>query len=99
MSRPRHYWYYEVKGLIKKSKKTKDELTLQATILNTAMIQAETETLKLPNGDLRMKAVRDILIDQKSTINRVCEEVNYEERTVQSWISSYVNLVGKKAGY
>lgn len=98
MSRPRHYWYNVVKSLIKKSKYV-DDISLQATILNTAMIQAEKETLKLPNGDLRMKAVKAILIDQTSSIECVCEEVNYQERTVQSWISSYVNLVGKKAGY
>lgn len=98
MSKPRYYWYNIVKGLIKKSKHVKD-ISLQATILNTAMIQAEIETLKLPNGDLRMYAVRELLIDQNSTIERVCEKVNYQERTVQGWISSYVNLVGKKAGY
>lgn len=98
MSRPRYYWYNIVKGLIKKSKSIK-EISLQSTILNTAMIQAEKETLKLPNGELRMKAVRSLLIDQNSTIERVCDEVNYQERTVQGWISSYVNLVGKKAGY
>lgn len=99
MSKPRYYWYNIVKGLIKKSKDTKDELTLQSTILNTAMIQAEKETLKLPNGDLRMRAVKALLIDQTKTLKGVCEDVNYQERTVQGWISSYVNLVGKKAGY
>lgn len=98
MSKPRYYWYNIVKGLIKKSSSI-SEISLQSTILNTAMIQAETDTLKLPNGDLRMYAVRALLIDQNSTIERVCEEVNYQERTVQGWISSYVNLVGKKAGY
>lgn len=98
MSKPRYYWYNIVKGLIKKSKHIED-ISLQSTILNTAMIQAEKETLKLPNGELRMKAVKEILIDQTSTIERVCDEVNYQERTVQGWISSYVNMVGKKAGY
>lgn len=98
MSKPRYYWYNTVKGLIKKSKYVTD-ISLQSTILNTAMLQAEIETRKLPNGDLRMYAVRELLIDQNSTIERVCDEVNYQERTVQSWISSYVNMVGKKAGY
>lgn len=98
MSKPRYYWYNIVKGLIKKSNEVK-EISLQSTILNTAMIQAEKETLKLPNGDLRMIAVRALLIDQNSTIERVCDVVNYQERTVQGWISSYVNLVGKKAGF
>lgn len=98
MSKPKYYWYNIVKGLIKKSKEVK-EISLQSTILNTAMIQAEKETLKLPNGELRMYAVKELLIDNTSTIERVCAEVNYQERTVQGWISSYVNLVGKKAGY
>lgn len=98
MSKPRYYWYNIVKGLIKKSN-TIEEKSIQSSILSVAMLQAEKETLQLPNGELRMKAIKALLIDQTKTLKGVCEDVNYQERTVQGWISSYVNLVGKKAGY
>ncbi len=81
------------------SDKIAGESSLQAYISMKAMRDAEAETLKLPNGELRMKAVRDVLIKKTKTYEGVALEVNYNWRTVQNWVNKYINLVGKKAGY
>lgn len=99
MGRPRYYWYGIVRQMIMASKKLESEKSVQSAIFSNAMRDAKNETLKLPNGELRVKAVDDVLINKTKTIEGVSQEVHYEHRTVQGWINSYVNLVGKKAGY
>ena len=99
MSKPKHYWYGNVKKLIMSSDQLKKDRTLQATIMLHAIEDATEETLKLPNGQERMRAVDEILIRKTKTIDGVTQELHYEDRTVRGWIQSYVNLVGRKAGY
>lgn len=99
MSRPRYYWYGSIRKMIMSLDLVKKERTLQATIFTRALEDAIEETKKLPNGDLRLKAVEEILIKKTKTYEGVALEVNYESRTVQNWVTSFVNLVGKKAGY
>lgn len=99
MSQPRYYWYEAVKKMIKMYPKIKNEHTVQATIFGHAIEDALEETKKLPNGDLRVKAVMDILIDQTSTYEGVGLQIHYDWRTIQNWVNSFVKLVGKKAGY
>lgn len=99
MSRPRHYWYGSIKKMIMLSDTVKGERTLQATIFMHALEDALEETAKLPNGELRLKAVDEILIKKTKTYDGVALEVNYERKTVQNWITSFINLVGKKAGF
>jgi len=96
--KPKYYWYGIVKKQIMQSPYV-IEHSLQSTIIANAMKDANKETMNLPNGKLRLKAVKDILIDKRSTYEGVGMELGYEWHTVQSWINSYVNLVGKKAGY
>lgn len=99
MSKPRHYWYGSVRKMIMCSKEVQNERTLQATIFSHALEDAFEETRKLPNGDLRIKAVEEILIKKTKTYEGVAFELYYDKRTIQSWVNSFVNLVGKKAGY
>lgn len=99
MGRPRYYWYGIVRQMIMATDKVKDERSMQSAIFTNAMNDAMEETLKLPNGKLRVKAVGEVLIKKTKTIEGVAQEVHYEHRTVQGWINSFVNLVGKKAGY
>lgn len=99
MSRPRHYWYGIVRQMIMRSEELKTDKSLQATIFLNAMRDAEEETLKLPNGDLKMKAVRDVLINKTRTYEGVAQDIHYDCNTVQKWVNKFVNLVGKKAGY
>ena len=72
---------------------------IQSQFIRLAMADAKEETLKLPNGHERMKAVEDILIKKTKTVEGEALELNYSWRTVQNWINSYVNMVGRKAGY
>lgn len=99
MSKPRHYWYGSVRKMIMSSKEIESERTFQATMFKNALEDAFEETRKLPNGDLRIKAVEDILIKKTKTYDGVALELYYDKRTIQSWVNSFVNLVGKKAGY
>lgn len=96
--RPKHYWYGIVKKQISMNKKA-DKTKLQTLIIETAIQEANKETLKLPNGELRLRAVNDILIAQRHNYEGVAYELNYSEKTIKNWINSYVNLVGRKAGY
>lgn len=96
--KPKYWWYGIVKKQIMMYKKSPAD-TLQAGILEKAMRDANRETKKLPNGDLRLKAVNDVLIEQKRTYDGVSMELNYSERVIRNWVNSYINLVGKKAGY
>jgi len=97
MSRPRYYWY----GIVRK------QIRLNATIdqseqsdkIRDAMKATEQEFKKLPDGELRLKAVKDILIDNRLTYEGEALEINYSWQTVKGWINSYVNSVGRKAGY
>lgn len=98
MSRPRHYWYSFVKKMIMSPEIWEDK-SLQAAVFRNAIKDATDETLAFPDGELRMKAVNEILIQKIRTYEGVGQEMNYDARTIQRWINCYVNLVGKKAGY
>lgn len=97
MSKPRYKWYGVIKKLIMTEYYLGD--TEQARQLKKAMDDARKETALLHNGDLRLKAIDLILIDKTMTYEGVAQEVNYEARNVQRWINTYINAVGKKAGY
>lgn len=99
MSRPKHFWYGNIRHLIMNIERFASENSMQSAIFLNAMREADEETKKLPNGELRLKAVNDVLIAKTKTMEGVAQDVHYETRTVQGWINSYVNLVGKKAGY
>lgn len=99
MSKPKHYWYGSVRKMIMSASEVEKEKTLQAVIFNHALEDAFEETRKLPNGDKRIKAVEDILIHKTKTYDGVAMDMFYDKRTIQSWVNSFVNLVGKKAGY
>lgn len=98
MSNSKYYWYSLVKKMIM-TPQVANERSLQASVLRNAMQEAEEATLKLPDGQMRMLAVRKILLEQTMTYERFEIEYHYCRRTIQKWINSYVKLVGKRAGY
>lgn len=98
MSRPKHEWYGFIRMKISRYK-SETEKTMQNAIFSNAIADAMEETAKLPNGDLRLKAVSEILIRKTKTYEGMAQELHYDYRTIQNWINSFVNLVGKKAGY
>ncbi|MCQ2369243.1 MAG: hypothetical protein MJ007_02065 [Paludibacteraceae bacterium] len=97
--RPRYYWYGVVWKMITLYKKLQTEDTDQAKLMVEAIDEALAETRAMPDGDLREKAINDILIDRVKTYDGVALDVHYSSITVQRWVNSFVNLVGKKAGY
>ena len=99
MSRPRYYWYGNVKKMIMKHDILENDRSLQASILRFAIEEAMDETAKLPHGEERIQAIDDILFKNEKSYESVAREFHYEQRTIQGWITSFVNLVGKKAGY
>lgn len=98
MSRPKHYYYGNVKKLIMMSNEL-PENRIQTAFIKMAIKDATEETLKLPNGEDRMKAVNDVLIKKIRTIEGEALELHYSWRTVQNWINSFINMVGRNAGY
>lgn len=99
MSHPKHYWYGIARQMIANSDNLESERTLQATIFMRAIEDATEETLRLPNGKERMKAVRAVIINKTKTIDGCANEMYYSPSTIKKWLNSYVNLVGKKAGF
>jgi len=99
MSSPKYYWYGAVKKMVNLSTQITKDKSVQATIFSHAIEDAKAETYNLPNGEQRIEAVERILIKQIDTYDSYGRQIGYEARTIQGWCTSFVNLVGKKAGY
>lgn len=91
-------WYSEIKRRIGEGR-WKKPVTFQDYVLMKAVLEARLETEHLPNGELRLQAIEEILIKKSKNYQAFARDNYYDSRTVQRWINSYVNLVGKKAGY
>ena len=98
MSKPREYYYGDIKKWIMRKDKL-PESRLQVNVLLSAFDEAMAQTAKLDNGELRLKAIEDILINKTKTYIGVAQEIHYDWRTVQNWVTSFVNLVGQLAGF
>lgn len=99
MSRPKYYWYGIVKKMIMNQDAINKNRTLQARLLEQAIEDANDITSRLPNGEARLKAVDAVLIRHTKTYEGVAQDLHYDWRTIQNWVTDYVKLVGKKAGY
>lgn len=97
MSRPKYCWYGFVKRMIINGYYNQD--SENAIKLREAMEEVEKQTLELPNGEERMKAVDEILIKHTKTYDGVALELHYHKNIIQSWVTKYVNQVGKKGGW
>ena len=68
MSRPKHDWYYHA---VRQIRKYPDELaregTLQANVWKGAVERTLEHTRKMPDGDLRVKAVELRFFDRRYT--------------------------------
>lgn len=98
MSQPKEYYYTDIKKWIMMSDKLPNDRPQMQTF-QRALHDAIDETSKLSNGELRMIAIDEILFAKTKTYEGVAQELHYERRTVQGWITSFVNLVGELAGY
>ena len=97
MSRPKEYYYGFVKAMLKK-RRILPRTRPQTNILESAYQEALKETNSLPNGSARLQAIH-LVIDCGYNYKFAAYEQHYSERKIQEWVTSFVNLVGKKAGY
>lgn len=95
---PREYYYGDIKKWIMMGDSLPDDRE-QVKNLKKALDEAIDETAELPNGELRIRAIELILFKKTRTYEGVAQELHYDWRTVQNWITAFVNLVGKKAGF
>lgn len=98
MSRPRYYWYSIVRKQIVNGG-WQNPTTFQEWQIKNAIESAMQETKKLPMGEMRIKAIEAVLITKKETECGFGFNNYYSEIQIRRWINSFVNLVGKKAGY
>lgn len=98
MSRPNEYYYNDIKKWIMGMSDLPVD-RVQVAVLKTAFNEARKETEKLPNGELRIRAIDEVLVNKTRTYEGVAQEIHYDWRTVQNWVTSFVNLVGRKAGF
>lgn len=99
MSRPRHRWYGFVRASIEHMRESSPEDSIQDAIFFHAFNDAVSETLKLPNGDMRVEVVENVLVKRISTIEGEAMRIHYSDATIKGWVNSFVNLCGIKAGY
>lgn len=98
MSRPKYYWNGIVKSMIKQYPYTNSTAT-QELVYKAAIDKAIEETRKLPNGEERLQAIQRVYFDKVLTLNGAAMELHYSCRTIQTWLNSFVTLVGRKVGY
>lgn len=100
MSRPRYDWHgHAVKQIKKYPDKLEQEQTLQSSIWKNAIKDAIIETKRLPDGNERMEAVRLRFWDNTYELYGIAKQIFVSEDTVKRWTNSFVQLVGKNAGY
>lgn len=99
MGRPKNYWYGIVRQMVRRYPQLMMEQNIQSGIFCKAIEKTIEETAKLPNGNDRLKVVDVVLFTKTKTVEGVAIDVNYSERTVQSWINSFINAVGRNAGF
>ena len=99
MGKPKYYWYWNVKKMIQRYPQLKEENSIQSGIFVKAIEKTIEETKNLPNGEERLSAIDSIFFKRCKTIEGVAMEMNYSWRTIQNWATTFINAVGKSAGF
>lgn len=97
MGKAREYYYYDVKKWLAIIDELPDRPQTQR--LKQAVAEAMQETAAMTNGELRLNAVDKILFKHSASYESYGRAIFYDYRTVQNWVTDFVNLVGTKAGY
>ena len=95
MSRPRHWWYSDVKRAVMHLSKYKDKTEPEYVRYREAINNALKDVQKMSNAAERLQAIDDILFKQTKTIDGVAMDMNYSRRIIQYWIGDFINLVGE----
>ncbi len=99
MSRPKNYWYGTVKKMVMRYPKLKSEKSIQAGIYCNAIERTLLEEKNTEDSDMRVRAIQKVYFEKVLTIEGAAIEFGYSERQVRRWLESFVNRVGKNAGF
>lgn len=99
MSKPRNWWYGEVKKWVMRYPKLKDEKSDMAKKFVKAIESTLEETKKLEASEYRLKAIDMVFFRNTHTIDGVAEKIHYSPSQIQRWLNKFINEVGRKAGY
>lgn len=99
MSRPRYWWYGDVKRWIMRYPKLKDEKSNMAKRYVKAIEKAMSDLQETEDADLKLKSIELVLIKKTHTVDGVADIIYCSPAKIQRWISKFVYDVGRKAGY
>lgn len=99
MSRPRYWWYGNVKREVQHYNESLQKKQPAYVAQVKAVDKALADTATMQDGEKRIYAVREVLIERRKSIISVAMEYNYHENVIRLWISDFIRLVGAYRGY
>ena len=99
MGKFKNDWYGSVKKFIMIYYPKGDESTeIRKKIIENCNIVL-LEMAKNEHGKDQIKAIKMVLIDKTHTVDGVALELHYGSRTVQRWVSRFIEQVGERSGF
>ena len=96
----RNFWHSAVIDMLKSYSELKESNSVQSILFTSAIEDGLKETLKLPDGELRVKAIKMRYFENPTkNVEIVADEIPAGPATISRWCNSFVRLVGKKAGF
>lgn len=99
MGKSQYYWYGIARKMIECNELYKNNCSIQAILFNRAIDEALEATVKKPNGEDRLYAINEILFKKRLTYESASMTMYYSEKTIRNWITDFIKLVGKNAGF
>lgn len=99
MARYSTYWKFIPTRMVREYKKLKKDPSEQAQRFKTAIEQAKHETEFLPDGKLRLRAVKMVYIEKTHTIEGAARRLYVSRSTLAKWLGEFVNLVAQYSGF
>lgn len=98
MSRPKYYWYGIANKMVNRYLKLNKSKPMENKF-KQAISRQILVTLDTNEGPDKMKAIEAVCFEHRLNIASAAEEMHYSERTIQRWISEFINDVGKRVGF
>lgn len=99
MSRPKYWWYSNVKRAIMNADRYKNSEVPEQLHYILAIEKAKGDVAEMEDGAYRLKAIDDVLIKHYKTIDGAAFELHYSRRTIQRWLNDFIYKVGKYKGF
>lgn len=100
MSRPRYWWYYNVKQITTRSLRGQiSSDTMAGSFVNTCVKAVYERTREREDGDRRCRAVDMAMVKGRYRISGVAMRLHVSERVVVQYISDFVYDVAKEMGF